>query len=105
MFWDSALAGSSSLRAAVLRALKVENGSMRGAWVGHLLWDLAKFYDSVQLNILGEDLIKRDYPPEFMVLGFFVHAAPRILKVCPSLGPIVHRCRNSILAGDHQSVS
>ena len=62
-FWDSALAVSSSLRAAVLRALKVENGSMRGAWVGHLLWDMAKFYDSVHLNILGEELIERDYPP------------------------------------------
>ena len=42
-FWDSALAGSSSLRAAILRALKVENGCARGDWVGHLLWDIAKF--------------------------------------------------------------
>ena len=46
-FWDSALAGSSSLRAAVMRALKVENGVARGAHIGHLLWDQKKFYDSV----------------------------------------------------------
>ena len=32
-FWDSALAGNSSLRAAVERALKVENGTIRGAFV------------------------------------------------------------------------
>ena len=42
-FWDSALAGNSSLRAAVERALKVENGVARGAQVGHLLWDMIFF--------------------------------------------------------------
>ena len=39
-FWDSALAGNSSLRAAVERALNVENGVARGAQEGHLLWDM-----------------------------------------------------------------
>ena len=40
-----------------------------------------------------------------MVLGFFIHAAPRALKVGPSFGPVLHSCKNSILAGDQQSVS
>ena len=53
-FYDSALAGSSSLRAAVLRALKVENGCARGDWVGHLPWDMKKIYDSVRLPVLAE---------------------------------------------------
>ena len=101
-FYDSALAGSSSLRAAVLRALKVENGCMRSAKVTHLLWDMAKCYDNVRLPVLCEELTKRNYPPELMVLGFFVHAAPRILRVGSSFGPIVHDCGNSMLAGCQQ---
>ena len=40
-----------------------------------------------------------------MVLGFLVHAGPRVLKVGTCYGPVVHSCRNSILAGDQQSVS
>ena len=38
--YDSALAGNSSLRAAVLRALKVEHATAMGMHVGHLLWDM-----------------------------------------------------------------
>ena len=84
----------------MLRALKVEDGCARWDWVGHLLWDMAKFYDSVRLPILTEELIERDYPPELMVLGFLVHAGPRFLKVGTCFGPIVHSCRSSILAGE-----
>ena len=40
---------------------------------------MKKCYDSVRLRILAEELIKRDYPPELMVLGFLVHAGPRVL--------------------------
>ena len=58
-FYDSALAGSSSLRAAVMRALRVENGCMRQAEVAHLLWDMAKFYDKVRLPVLCKELPKR----------------------------------------------
>ena len=104
-FWDSALAGNSSLRAAVMRALKVENAAARDAHIGHLLWDQRKFYDSVRLPTLCEELLKREYPRELLVLGYLAHAAPRILKVGSSLGPVITHCSNSILAGDQQSVS
>ena len=75
-FWDSALAGSSSLRAAIHLALKVENGCARGDWVGHLLWGMENIYDSVRLPVLAAELIKMEYPPELMTLGFLVHAGP-----------------------------
>ena len=77
-FWDSALAGSSSLQAAVARALKVENVCAGGAFVAHELWDSAKFYDSIKLAILCEELLKRNFPNHFIVSRFFVHAAPRL---------------------------
>ena len=88
-----------------MRALNGENGVARGAHIGHLLWDQKKFYDLVKLQLLCKELLKREYPTELMVLGFFMHAAPRALKVGSSFGPVLHSCKNSILAGDQQSVS
>ena len=80
-FYDSALAGNSSLRAAVLRALKIENAVVAGWEAGHLLWDMAKFYDSVDLVVLAGELLKRDSPSELLILRLLAHAAPRVLKV------------------------
>ena len=105
VFWDSALAGSPSLRSAVLRTLKLENGVTRGAWAAHMLWDMANFYDSIRLPILVTELAKRNFPTTLLVLGVLTHAAPRILRVGPSLGPIVHSCGKSVLAGCQLSTS
>ena len=69
------------MRAAVIRAIKIENATAMGMHVGHLLRDMEKFYDSVDLAILAEELIRRNYPTELLVLGILAHAAPRILKV------------------------
>ena len=103
--WDSAMAGSSSLRAAVLRALRCENGAARGEHVAHELWDMKQFYDSVFFPALVVELGRRGYPKHLLVLGFLSHAAPRVLRVGKSLGPTIVNCRNSMLAGDQQSVS
>ena len=103
--WDSALAGSSSLRAAVLRALQSENGEARGDHVAHQLWDMQKFYDSVDFTLLIDELLRRGFPSHLMVLGFLAHCAPRILRVGKSFGPTVVDCRNSMLAGCQLSVS
>ena len=64
-----------------------------------------KIHDSVQLPILCEPLLKPECPSELMVLGFFAHTAPRVLKVGTASGPVVHSCGRSMLAGDQQSVS
>ena len=69
--WDSAMAGSSSLRAAVLRALRCENGAARGEHVAHELWDMKQFYDSVFFPALVVELGRRGYPKHLLVLGFF----------------------------------
>ena len=64
-----------------MRALKVKNGVARGAHIGHLLWDQKKFYDSVKLQLLCKELMKREYPKELIVLCCFIRAAPRAWKV------------------------
>ena len=38
--YDSALAGSSSLRVAVIRVIKIENATAMGMRIGHLLWGM-----------------------------------------------------------------
>ena len=48
-FWDTALKGSSCLRAALCRALKVEVATAQGFASVGLLWDLAAFFDSIRL--------------------------------------------------------
>ena len=53
---------------------------------------------------MGE-LLKLDFPPHLLVLGFMAHAAPRVLQVGKCLGPHVSNCGNSMLAGCQLSVS
>ena len=90
--YDSAMAGSSSLRAAVIRALKIENATAIGMHIGHLLWEMEKFYDSIDLLILAGELIERSCPVEFLILGILAHAASRILKMgIPKGGNLVER--------------
>ena len=70
-----------------------------------VLWDMAKFYDSVswpKLLELSDDL---GYPALLLGIGLQVHCAPRVLRTrmgCLSTGTTV---TTSILAGDGQSNS
>ena len=82
-----------------------ENAAARGDRCAHLLWDMKQFYDSVSLPLLVGELIKLDFPPHLLVLGFLAHAAPRVLQVGKCLGPHVSNCGNSMLAGCQLSVS
>ena len=46
-FWDDAIRGSSPLRAAVLRSLRVEVSKILGFEAIGILWDISAFYDSI----------------------------------------------------------
>ena len=103
--YDSALAGCSSLQAAMLRALKIENGAAMMQECALLAWEMDKFYDSIDFGILAEELIKRNFPPELMILGTLAHQAPRVLKVGTCISEAIVSTGNSILAGCQSSVS
>ena len=66
---------------------------------GRQVMDMKQFYDGVALPLLSIELMKRGYPPHLFVLGFFAHAAPRVLQVGKCVGPPVIDCGNSMLAG------
>ena len=47
--WDAAVAGSSALRSALLTMLGDELSQLTGEEVIKILWDLEKFYDSIDI--------------------------------------------------------
>ena len=63
--WDQAIRNSSCVRAAILRALKVEVGFLEGFDSLAFLWDIASFYDSIRLCDLVRMDLERHFPPGF----------------------------------------
>ena len=61
--WDQAVRNSSCLRAAILRALKVEVVYLEGFDSLALLWDIAAFYDSIRLCDSVRMGLDRSFPP------------------------------------------
>jgi len=104
-FWDTAIAGSSALMAALRRRLADEVSVELGQPAATLFWDIQKFYDSVVPHKLIEQASGLQYPPLLLYLGLVVHAAPRFIRAstgCVSLGCVPD---TSIIAGDMQSNS
>ena len=66
---------------------------------------MEKFYDSIDLCILAEELMQHEYPSELLVLGTLAHAAPIILKVGSCISEPIVSTGNSMLAGCQQAVS
>ena len=58
-FWDRAVAGSSALRAAVLRKLLIELDVQDDLHWVLVLWDLSKFYDTIKIAALITQALAR----------------------------------------------
>ncbi len=103
--YDSAVKGSSSLRAHLGRALGMELARSEGKVSYHFLWDLKKFYDTVRLDVLHERLDAYGYNLPLLYLGFLAHKAPRTLKVGHCISGVISNTGRSMIAGCQQSVS
>ena len=55
-FWDTAVRGNSSLRAALARRLLDETAATVGAKCGALYVDIKKFFDSLVPELLMDEL-------------------------------------------------
>ena len=44
------------------------------------LWDMEKFYDDIDIEILAAEAEKLKYPKMFLCLGLQMHMAPRGLR-------------------------
>ncbi len=84
--WDRAVSGSAPLRAALMRQVKLDIATAQQIPWTEILWDINKFYDSVNLGVVAEVGYKQDYPLINLFLGLRVAAGPRRIKtdVCVS---------------------
>jgi hypothetical protein len=103
-FWDRAIAGSSALQAALARELRHEIAHHVGACTGGVYFDMAKFYDSLQVDIVLEKAASLGFPPLVLYLALMVHMAPRILRAGQEYSDPVYPA-SSILAGCGMSVA
>ncbi len=52
--FDKARAGSSAFKAAAVRAMELEVAQASGKCAAALLWDVLKYFDSVNIQLLAE---------------------------------------------------
>ena len=79
-FWDSAIKGSSPLRAAIRRRFMAEISSALGRHVIDTYLDLRKFYDLVDAAFLLPEALRLGYDPVVLLMAMQVHLAPRTLR-------------------------
>ena len=103
VIYDKARAGSSAFKAAAARALQLEIAQAVGKCAAALLWDVHKYFDSVNIAELSSRAQKASYPVLDLAMGLQMHVSPRVLqhqKHCSQ----PTRVTQSILAGCSQAV-
>ena len=103
-FWDSAVKGSTPLRAALIRELYNEVAVYMGLAVAQILWDMEKFYDLLNPGVMAKLALQLEYPVVPLYLGLLVHRAARVLSLKGCFSE-PHLPETSILAGCFQSVA
>ncbi len=97
-FWDSAIKGSSPLRAAILRRLTAELTLDEQEDMVETYLDIKKFYDMIDVIILIDQAIELGVNPIVMYMSLQVHMAPRVLRAHGVYGQVIN-ISNSILQG------
>ena len=100
--WDSAIRGSSPLRAAVRRSFMAERAGALGQAVVGVFLGLATFYDSLDPPETLKRLMDLSFPPLLLLMHAQAHWAPRYIVAngAASQGILVSR---SVLAGSNSS--
>ena len=96
--WDFATTGKSALFSGAKRCYTNELGTLSGKATASLLWDMDKFYDNVQPEIVLRKGIEQHYPATDLVLALSMHMAPRLLFYRKEASQIIIPSR-SIIAG------
>ena len=67
--WDTAIRGSSALRAAILSLFVDELASYNKMLVTRILWDMEKFYDTISIILLISRARGLGFPMLLLALG------------------------------------
>ena len=81
--WDSAVAGSSALREALLRSFADESVVLQGStqWISaSILWDIAGFYDALSVEAILSTALDLGFPPIVLALEILVSVSPRVIR-------------------------
>ena len=97
-FWDTAVRGSSALRAGIQRMLMNETNQWLQYRFAMVCWDLEKFYDSICLHRLVTSMVALSFLPAIIVMTFTMYLAPRFLRGLGSVAEPICPA-NSILQG------
>ena len=100
---DSAAAGASAVKAAEDRAMLTELAKVENKSSAVLLWDMQKFFDSLDVAVLFEAATELNFPLKQLILSMVVHHAPRRLKMGGVIGQAIVKLGRSILAGCKRS--
>ena len=103
-FWDSAIKGSSCLRAALARAFRMEAGVAAGFVAIAELWDVGAFYDSIRIHNLVDLALDKNFPVQVLNMSLAVHTASRAFREGPHMSSWVLPGGFSIIAGCGTSV-
>ena len=103
-FWDTAVRGSTPLRAALRGELNNEVAVTLGLQAVEILFDATKFYDHLHPEDICRLALEHGYPGPLLYLGLLVHGSARTIlgpegtsqPLCPG---------RSIVAGCFQSVA
>ena len=79
--WDTASPGHSAETAAGARLWMMELAHLSGNSAAALLWDLDKFFDTIDLKDVRRNAVERDYPRRELCLAIAMHRAPRVLQM------------------------
>lgn len=95
--------GSSAYQAVAARGLALEVSKALGKTAVCILWDVRKYFDSVNITELTARAEAAQYPPLDLATALQMHTVPRVLQhqQCLSEGTAV---TTSLLAGCSQSV-
>eukprot|EP00959_Pyramimonas_sp_CCMP1952_P158746 3320447-Pyramimonas_sp.AAC.1 len=94
--WDTAVIGSSALRAAIVRSLMDEAAVTLGFHAATVFLDLAKFYDSMSFVVLLDAAMGVHFPLVVALLETLLCAAPRIVKGGSLIGQPLHPARSLV---------
>ena len=86
-FWDDAVKGSSPLRAAILRSLRVEVSTLLGLEAVGILWDISAFFDSISIAILIPLALEQGFNPWLLGMAIRTHLGPGHSKKGSLLAP------------------
>ena len=87
------------MRGAAWRHLQMEQAVLRGKVVVQILWDVAKYFDSINIPLLIQGCEVINVPIDQFILAMQYHRAPPVLQTLGCCADPIDDTAISMLAG------